>query len=56
MKLHTYRAPLGGAPLWVTVSDEYDGAEDAGRQPVGYGKTPEASVAAFHDDVANIAD
>lgn len=53
MKLETYW--VSTPALWCTYdADGYDGAEDAGPQAVGYGKTPEASIAEFHEALAEI--
>lgn len=53
MKLVTYW--VSTPALWCTYdADSYDGAEDAGPQAVGYGKTPEQSVAEFHEALAEI--
>lgn len=50
MKIETYW--VSTPALWCTYdADSYDGAEDAGPQPVGYGKTQEASIADFMDQL-----
>lgn len=55
MKLETYY--VSTPALWCTYdADSYDGAEDAGPQAVGYGKTPEASIADFREGLADIDD
>lgn len=55
MKLETYW--VGTIAMWCTYdADSYDGAEDAGPQAVGYGKTLETSVADFHDSLAGLND
>ena len=48
MKIHTdFWAKPG--PIrdfdWTAVTDDYDGAPDAGPQPVGYGRTENEAVA-----------
>lgn len=48
MKIETYF--VSTPALWCTYdADSYDGAEDAGPQAVGYGKTQEEAIADFHE-------
>lgn len=48
MKLEIYWVSMPA--LWCTYdADSYDGAEDAGPQAVGYGKTGAESIADFHE-------
>ena len=38
--------PLGTRQYdWSAVLDDYDGAEDAGHQPIGYGETEALAIA-----------
>jgi hypothetical protein len=36
---------------WTACSDEYDGAPDAGFQPVGYGRTEAEAIANFYEEL-----
>lgn len=49
MNIHTEYIPLGG---WYAIdTDRYDGAEDAGRQLVGWGKTEADAIADLKEQV-----
>jgi hypothetical protein len=36
---------------WSAVTEDYDGAPDAGWQPVGHGETEEAAIADLLDQI-----
>ena len=46
------RPPIGTTRFdWSAVLDDYDGAEDAGWQPVGYGPTEEAAITDLKNEI-----
>ena len=37
---------------WCAVTDDYDGADDAGWQPIGYGRTEQEAIEDLHMQIA----
>lgn len=53
VKDETVHVNLDGNPygkqLYVCISDNYDGAPDAGYQPIGYGSTENEAIEDYFD-------